>query len=245
MQFEGKHALVTGAGSGIGRATAVLLAREGASVLVAERDEESGRRVARAIEDAGGQSDFMQVDVSDEAQVAEAVRRVAETRGRLDVMVNNAGIGGRVGDPFYWDAVIAVNLSGVLYGCKHALIQMRAQGGGGAIVSTASIAGVTGGWGTAYTASKHGVIGITRNLALETAREGIRVNCVCPGYIKTGLTRRVWEDEEATERVLPSIPMGRIGEPEEIADAIAWLASDRASYVTGLALVVDGGYTAR
>lgn len=245
MEFDGKHALVTGAGSGIGRATATLLARQGASVLVAERDAESGRRVAQTIEDSGGQADFMQLDVSDEAQVAAAVKQVVSTRGRLDIMVNNAGIGGRRDDPFHWDAVIAVNLSGVLYGCKHAVIQMREQGDGGSIVSIASIAGLTGGWGTAYTASKHGVIGITRNLALETASEGIRVNCVCPGYVKTALTRAAWESAEATARVLPSIPMGRMAEPEEIAEAVAWLASDRASYVTGFALVVDGGYTVK
>src|SRR5690606_30620692 len=154
-----KHALVTGAGSGIGRATATLLAREGASVLIAERDEESGRRTAQVIEDAGGDAEFFKLDVADESKVAAAVQRVVARHGRLDVMVNNAGIGGRREEPFLWEPVVAVNLSGVFYGCKHALIQMREQGGGGSIVSIASIAGLTGGWGHAYTASKHGVIG--------------------------------------------------------------------------------------
>jgi len=245
MLFQGKHALVTGAGSGIGRATAILLAREGATVAVAELDEASGRRVSQEIQAAGGQAEFLHVDVAREDQVAAAVRQVADRRGRLDIMVNNAGIGGDPLDPFLWDPVISVNLNGAWYGCKHALQQMRAQGGPAAIVSVASIAGVTGGWGNAYTTSKHAVIGMTRNLALEAAPNGIRVNCVCPGYVRTPLTRIGWENPELRAAILPTIPAGRMAEPEEIAEAIAWLASEKASYVTGLALVVDGGFTVR
>jgi NAD(P)-dependent dehydrogenase (short-subunit alcohol dehydrogenase family) len=243
--FEGRNVLITGAGSGIGRATAELFAREGAAVTIAERDEPAGAEVAEAIRAAGGTAESLVVDVADEEQVAGAVKHVATLRGRLDVMVNNAGIGGSREDPFLWDPVINVNLNGVWYGCKHALQQMRSQGGGGAIVSIASIAGLTGGWGSAYTSSKHAVIGLTRNLALEAAPDGIRVNCVCPGYVRTAMTRLGWEDPEIMAMITPTVPLARMAEPREIAEAVAWLASDRASYVTGSALVVDGGFTAR
>ena len=243
MDFEGKSALITGAGSGIGRASAIRLAGEGATVTVADLDEESARSVANLIADSGGKADPLRLDVTSEAEVEAAVRHVVDQAGRLDIIVNNAGIGGGP-DPFTWDPVIAVNLNGVMYGCKHALAQMRAQGGG-AIVNTASIAGVTGGWGNAYTTTKHAVIGLTRNLAIEVAPENIRVNAVCPGFVKTPLTRTVWENEEAWARFQPAVPMGRMADPAEIAEAVAWLASDRSSYVTGHALIIDGGYTAR
>ena len=242
MWLEGRHALVTGGGSGIGRATAMRLVREGATVTIAERNAETGAQVAAAIEDMGGSAEFVQVDVAQEQEVVEAIQSVVKRHGRLDVMVNNAGIGaGAEG----WDTTISVNLSGVLYGCTHAIAQMREQGDGGAIVSVASIAGLVGGFGTAYVASKHGVIGLTRDLALATAADGIRINCVCPGYIRTALTQAMWEREQSDAHIADMVPAKRWGEPEEIANAVVWLASPEASYVTGTALVVDGGFTAR
>jgi NAD(P)-dependent dehydrogenase (short-subunit alcohol dehydrogenase family) len=254
MKLEGKSALVTGAGSGIGAAIARLLAAEGASVLVAELNEERGRAVAAEIEDTGGRARFLRSDTSKEDDVKAAIASAAEESGRLDVLVNNAGIAGMERT---WDQVIAINLSGVYYGCAHGLQQMSRQGGGGAIVNMASMAGLVGfaipglpgafgtGSGGAYIASKHGVIGLTRQFALDGAAAGVRVNCICPGWIDTPLIAPLTSAQPLLDWALQFTPLGRLGRPEEIARAALFLASDDSSFMTGAPLVVDGGWTAR
>jgi len=247
MKLEGKAALVTGAASGIGRAIALLFAQEGAAVLVADVNEEGGREVVREIEARGGRARFLRTDTAREEDVKAAIAAAREAFGRLDVVVNNAGIGG----PGYsWEQVIAVNLSGVYYGCLHALPVLQEQGGG-SIINMASIAGLTGarvpgapgGYGHAYIAAKHGVIGLTRQFALDGAPT-VRVNAICPGWIETALTRLVWETEALRDWVLQSTPLGRFGRPEEIAKGALFLASDDSSFMTGAILVLDGGWTA-
>lgn len=240
-RFAGRVAVVTGGASGIGAATVRLLAREGARVVVADLDADLAWDVAAAV---GGSAQA--TDVADRAQVERLVADTVAAHGRLDVLVNNAGIGsfGRTPDldPEAWHRVIAIDLHAVFYACRAALPHMRA---GGAIVNTASISGLAGDYGfAAYSAAKAAVINYTRTLALDHAREGIRVNALCPGLIATPLTagaagmpglEAAWHD---------TIPMGRPGTPEEMAEAIAFLASDAASYVTGTVLVADGGQTA-
>lgn len=244
MKLVDRIAIVTGGGSGIGAATARRFAVEGAIVVVADIKTDSGEATAGEIVAAGGRAEFLPLDTADDAAVQRLIQEVAFRHGRLDIIFNNAGIGGGGFDDARerWREVIAVNLSGVYSGCRYALEVMREQGRG-AIVNTASIAGLVGGYGDAYSAAKAGVIGLTRQLALEGAPRGVRVNCVCPGYIKTEMTRVAWRDEQVSERITRRIPAGRWAEPEEIAAAVAFLASDDASYVTGHALVVDGGFT--
>jgi NAD(P)-dependent dehydrogenase (short-subunit alcohol dehydrogenase family) len=245
MRLEGKVALITGGGSGIGRATALLFATEGARVMIADLNEETARRAVNEIEDKGGQAAFVRADTSSEDDIQAAIKATVNTFGRLDIMFNNAGIGGRdLEGREQWDRVIAVNLSGVYYGCKYAAEEML-RTGGGSIINTASIAGLTGGYSAPYTAAKHGVVGLTREFALQYANQNIRVNCVCPGPIRTEMTRPMWEDEERRQDWPNRVPMGRWGEPEEIARAVLFLASEDASYVTGTHIIVDGGYTAR
>ncbi|MFN8525584.1 MAG: SDR family oxidoreductase [Chloroflexota bacterium] len=252
--LDGRVGLVTGAGSGIGRATSLELARQGARVVVADVSEDGGRETVDAIEKAGGDAIFVRANVVDEAEVKRMVEASVAAFGRLDCAFNNAGIGGVSGGGPYatheypeaaWAQIVAINLTGVFLCLKHELAQMRQQGGG-AIVNTASIAGLTGGFGAAYTAAKHGVIGLTRNAALEYAQQGIRVNAVCPGPVETPLLARglaAVPGREARWRELD--PMGRFGSAEEIAAVVAWLFSDAASYVTGVAMPVDGGWTAQ
>jgi len=246
MRLDKRVAIVTGGGSGIGAATARRFAAEGAAVVVTDLNAETGGRVASAMRGSSGQAEFLPLNTSDDAGMRDLVRDVTARHGRLDIMFNNAGIGGGgfADRRDRWREVIAVNLSGVYSGCCYAMEAMSG-GEGGSIVNTASMAGLVGGYGDAYSAAKAGVIGLTRQLALEGAPKGIRVNCVCPGYIKTGMTRSAWEDQQLSERILRNVPIRRWAEPEEIAAAVAFLASDDASYITGHALVIDGGYTAR
>ncbi len=251
MKLEGKAALITGAGSGIGRAIALLFGAEGASVLVSELNEEAGRAVAREIEDAGGRARFLPTDTSREDDVKAAIAAAVDAWGGLDILVNNAGIGGA---SYTWDQVIAVNLSGVYYGCLHGLETMREQGG--VIVNMASMAGLVGftvaalpevfgsAPGNAYIAAKHGVIGLTRQFALGGAPE-VRVNCICPGWIETALTQPLTQAQSLLDWALQGTPMGRLGQPEEIAKAALFLAGDDSSFMTGAPLIVDGGWTAR
>ena len=250
--MNGKAGLVTGAASGIGRACAIRFAAEGASVVVADLPtaREGGEHTVALIRDAGGEAEFAACDVSSAADSEALVTRVVECFGRLDFAHNNAGIGGghaRLADvdDAHFDRVIAVNLRGVFLGMKHQIRRMLASGGGqgGSIVNTASNAGLRGvrllG---AYAASKHGVVGLTRNAAVEYAEDGIRVNAVCPGAIMTPLAMRGTPERRA--EIMRPQAMKRFGEPEEVAAAVAWLCSDDASFITGVALPVDAGSVA-
>ncbi|MCS5638061.1 MAG: glucose 1-dehydrogenase [Myxococcota bacterium] len=246
-----KVALVTGAGSGIGRRSAELLAREGARVLVCDLDEPAGNAAAAAINDAGGEAEFCRVDVAEEAEVEAMVAHCLRRFGRLDCAVNNAGIAGPGGNLdgvglADWNRVLAVNLTGVFLCMKSQIPVMREQGGG-SIVNMSSGAGLIATPGLApYSASKHGVLGITRAAALENARLGVRINAVCPGSIDTPMLRAAMEADPKTDKMIRgSMPIGRLGEAEEIAEAVVWLCSDRASLVTGHSMGVDGGSVAR
>jgi NAD(P)-dependent dehydrogenase (short-subunit alcohol dehydrogenase family) len=241
MKLKGKTALVTGAGKGIGRAIALRFAAEGASVVIAEIDEAAGRAVTEEIASAGGNALFVKTDVTEEEQVKAAIGRAADSFGRLDLLVNNAGIGR--GD---WQAVIDINLNGVYYGCRHGAEAMAA-GGGGVIINLSSIFGlVAGGIGIEpYVATKHAVLGLTREFALAYAARGVRVNCVNPGFIDTEMIGEATESPELRQLVEGQTPMGRLGRPEEVASAALFLASDDSSFMTGAPLVIDGGWTAR
>ena len=246
-----KVALVTGGASGIGRATALTFAREGAKLVIADLNEDGGRQTAHRIVEQGGEAIFVQVDVTSASAVEALISKTVQTYGHLDCAHNNAGIsgGGRALTAEYpeetWHQVIAVNLTGVWLCMKYEIPQMLSQGSG-AIVNTASVAGLIGGRGiAAYVASKHGVVGLTKTAALEYATQGIRVNCVCPGVIQTPMTARGLDDPERRARIIASEPIGRVGTPEEIAEAVVWLCSDAASFVTGHTMTVDGGYVAQ
>lgn len=249
--MQGKVALVTGAAYGIGRATAVAFARNGAKVVLADTSEEGGVEAAREVEKAGGQAIFVRCDVSNESDVKEVIRRTLETFGRLDYAFNNAGIEGVQGatqdcTTENWNRVMDVNLKGVWLCMKHQIPVMLKQGAG-SIVNCSSIAGQIGFPGIpAYAASKHGVIGLTKAAALENARTGIRVNVVCPGVIRTPMIDRFTQgNDQARQQLEAGEPMGRMGEPEEISSAVLWLCSPGASFVTGHSLTVDGGWTAQ
>ncbi len=248
---QGKIALVTGGGSGIGRATSLALAKEGAKVAVADVVVAGGEETVRMITAAGGEATFIKVDVAKAAEVEALIKKVVETYGRLDCAFNNAGIEGEMTTTVdcseaNWDCTIAINLTGVWLCMKHEIPQMLKQGGG-AIVNTASVAGLVGFQGlSAYVASKHGVNGLTKTAALEYAKQGIRVNAVCPGVIHTPMLDRLFSSQpSAGETIAAMEPVGRLGKPEEIAAAVVWLCSDAASFVTGLPMAVDGGLIAQ
>jgi len=251
MRLEGKTALVTGAGSGIGKAIATIYAREGAKVMASDINEESAKQVAATIEDAGGEARALRTDTTKEEEVKAAIEATAEAWGRVDIVVNNAGIGGQ---QYSYEQVIAVNEHGVYYGCLHALEQMMKQGGGGAIVNLSSMMGligwqvapgIPGGAGHAYHASKHAVIGLTRQFGLDGAAHNVRVNAICPGWIDTPLLAPVHTLPQLLEALVQQTPMGRLGQPEEIAKGALFLASEDSSFMTGTYLVVDGGWTAK
>ena len=241
MRLEGKVAMVTGAASGIGRATARTLAREGAAVMCADINTEGAQETADAIATDGGTATVFQLDVTDEEAVQAALAATVEELGGLHILINDAGISGRGSE---YHAVIDVNLNGVYYCMKHGAPLIE-EHGGGSIVSLSSIMGLVGGSAPAYTASKHGVLGLTRNYALMYGGRGVRVNCVNPGYIETPMTESMLRDEARREQSIGLHPIGRLGKPEDVANAILFLASDDASFVTGVALPVDGGYTAQ
>ncbi len=252
-RLTGMVALITGAGSGIGAASAVRMASEGAAVMCADIDLAGANNTAALIGEQGGKSGAIELDVRSEPAIQEALSTTQSELGGLDVVMNNAGIGGSA---FGWDETVAINLSGVYHGTFHACA-LLAERGGGAVINTASIAGLVGlarpgavefpvepGAG-AYVAAKHGVVGITRQFAVTYGKRGVRVNAICPGYIETPMTAEVREDAEAQAFLESLHPLGRLGQPEEIASAAAFLASEDASFMTGVALPVDGGYTAR
>ncbi|HEY1291578.1 MAG TPA: SDR family oxidoreductase [Chloroflexota bacterium] len=248
-EFSGNVALVTGAGSGIGRASALAFARKGAQVVVADVAMEAGEETAHLIKSEGGQATFIAADVGRSDQVEQLIDHVTETYGRLDFAHNNAGIvrGGLTHEisESDWTRILDINLTGVWRCMKHEIAQMLRQGHG-AIVNTASTAGLVGiVERSAYSASKHGVVGLTRVAALEYAQRGIRINAVCPGVIRTGMTAARYADPVQRARSTESEPIGRWGEPEEVAAAVVWLCSDASSFVTGVALPVDGGWVAR
>ena len=245
--FEGKVALVTGASGGIGRASALAFAASGASVVVSDVNEAGGEETVALISATGGKAVFQRCDVSNGADVKALVARAVSEYGRLDFALNNAGInnlGSNEYDDDVWARSMGINLTGVMMCMREEAEVMLAQGGG-AIVNTASINGLVGnGAQPGYTASKHGVVGLTRHGALRWAKSGIRVNCVCPGVIETPMTAPLAANPDM-RKVLDSLtPMGRMGRAEEIAAAVLWLCSDQASFVTGHPLVVDGGATA-
>ena len=254
LKFAGKVALVTGAGSGIGHAMALALARGEAAVMCADINEQSAQATATRLEEMGVRAAAIGLDVEDSAAVKAGLERTVAQFGRLDILMNNAGIGSGHG----WDDTIGINLSGVYYGLMHACPMMAASGGG-AIVNTSSIAGLNGlvrpvdyhdnppalAGVSAYVAAKHGVIGLTRQFALAFGKSGVRVNAVCPGYIITPMTAAAREREGGTEFLQALHPIGRLGEPSEVAAVAAFLVSAEASFVTGVAVPVDGGYSAR
>jgi len=248
--LEGKVALVTGGTSGIGRDTAVLFAKSGAKVVVSGRREKEGEETVELIRAAGSDGEFVKADVSKTSEVETLIQKVVERFGHLDVAFNNAGIEG-VWVPIIkqseedWDRTISINLKGVWLCLKYEIMQMLKQGTGGAIVNMASVTGLTGSAGAAaYSASKHGVIGLTKSGALETAKSGIRINAVCPAVIETPMADRLFGAPKVHQYVVGCHPIGRLGRPAEIAEAVLWMCSDRASFMTGQSLVLDGGFLA-
>ena len=251
--FEDTTAVVTGAGSGIGRTTAVEFADRGADVVVADVDVEGGEGTVSRVEDAGGDAVFVETDVTDPNEAEAMVDTAVEEYGRLDYAFNNAGIGGEQAEvaeypPEQWRAVIDVNLVGV-FNCMRAEIRrMTRQDAGGAVVNNASVLGKVGfETSSGYVAAKHGVLGLTKTAALENAEVGVRVNAVCPGFIETPLLEAggITTDPEIRADIEGRHAMNRLGTPEEVAGAVLWLCSDEASFVTGESLDIEGGYLSR
>ncbi len=250
MRLANKVAIITGAGSGMGRAAAILFAREGAKVAVADIDPKTGEEVVGEIQAAGGEALFVSANVADEEQVRRMVAATVERFGAVHILYNNAGImpadDGAVTDitEQTWDKVLDVNLKSAFFCCKYAVPEMM-KAGGGSIINTASFVALLGCTvpQDAYTASKGGMISLTKSLAVQYAKQGIRANAICPGPIETPLLRMLWTSEEARNLRLNRIPLGRFGTPEDIVYLALYLASDEASWTTGAVMVVDGGIT--
>ena len=259
MLLDGKSCVITGAGSGVGRASALIFAREGAKVVVADVMEDWARETVRLVEEQAGIAVAAACDVTREADVVAAIGGAVSNFGRLDVMFNNAGVSTPAGagpfetyDDAAWERLMNINLRGVFYGMKHAILQFKAQGGGGAIVNTGSAAGLVGWGGTVYGTAKGGVIQMTRAVAMEAAPFDIRINAICPAAMPTtnfGVHEPDKAFQEKSEQALAMSgqfhPLGRFITPEDCGEAAAFLASERAANITGVMLPVDGGYTAR
>ena len=251
MRLENKVALITGGASGIGRESALLFGKEGARVVVVDLSEAAGEATARQVRDQGGEATFRRADVGSAADCKAMVEHALQTYGRLDVLFNNAGImesgdgNAEETDEAVWDRTMNVNLKGVFFGCKYGIPALR-RSRGGSIINTASFVALLGAATPqlAYTASKGGVLALTRELAVVHARENIRANALCPGPLRTELLMKFLDTEEKRRRRLVHVPMGRFGEASEMAQAAVYLASDESSYVTGTAFTVDGGITA-
>ncbi len=251
MRLEGKVAVITGGAGGIGRETALLFAGEGARVVVADVNQTGGRETEALVRGRGGQARFVCADVSRSADCEAMIAAAEQSFGRLDVLFNNAGImhprddDAVATDEEIWDLTMSVNLKGVYLGCKHGIPALR-RAGGGSVINTASFVALLGAATPqlAYTASKGGVLAMTRELAVVHAREGIRVNALCPGPLRTEMLMSFLDTEEKRRRRLVHVPMGRFGEAREMAQAALWLACEESSYVTGTTFLVDGGITA-
>jgi NAD(P)-dependent dehydrogenase (short-subunit alcohol dehydrogenase family) len=250
-RFTHQVVLITGGGSGIGRAAALSFAREGAQVVVADINEASGQETIALIEVEAGRAAFIQCDVAEPAQIANLIHRIVQQYKRLDMAINNAGIGGNLAKTAEvpmeeYRSIMAINLDGVFFGMQHQIRQMLKQESGGRIVNVASVAGLRALPNSAvYTATKHAVVGLTKAAAMEYARKNIRINAICPVFTRSALVDKIFAlAPDYEQKLVKNIPLGRYGEPEDIAQAILWLCDPANSFVTGLALPLDGGLMA-